>query len=238
MPPPTTNGGKWAETWGYKLGNDANATALPGVIQRFLGTRQRAEDAKTFVQELREVFATQREYVFYSSSLLLVYDASLGDAAQLRIKMIDFGHVHPWEPSDDPRYPEGGNDGYLYAPPRGPTSSWTRTLLNTVACVQVWHRYADRYPGSYGRRYCCGCRLGGIRRAMGSEWEVGWASTMRQSTDRCSNTTAVLHLLRTSMSLPHRCGLMTRCASFICCSSARVPVIASAIVYPHVALQG
>eukprot|EP01044_Picomonas_judraskeda_P036943 COSAG03_NODE_16545_length_398_cov_1.555184_2_plen_115_part_01 len=73
MPPPTTNGGKWAETWGYKLGNDANATALPGVIQRFLGTRQRAEDAKTFVQELREVFATQREYVFYSSSLLLVY---------------------------------------------------------------------------------------------------------------------------------------------------------------------
>ena len=113
-PVPGSNSGKWAETWGYKLGNDANATALPGVIHRFLGNRQRVKDAKAFVEQLRDVFATQREYVFYSSSLLLVYDAALGDTATLRIKMIDFGHVHPWVASDDPQYPEGGNDGYLY----------------------------------------------------------------------------------------------------------------------------
>jgi hypothetical protein len=118
MPPPSARGSdKWAETWGYKLGNDANAVELPGVVHRYLATRQRIEDAKAFVQELRSIFAAQREFVFYSSSLLLVYDAALGDAACLRIKMIDFGHVHPWEPSDDPRYPEGGNDGYLCAAP-------------------------------------------------------------------------------------------------------------------------
>ena len=142
MPRSISNGAKWAEIWGYKLGNDANATSLPGVIHRFLGTQQRVDEAKAFVQELRNVFATQREYVFYSSSLLLVYDASLGDAAKLRIKMIDFGHVHPWQPSDVPQYPEAGNDGYLYAPPHGPTLSGTRTsgrtFLNALACLQVW----------------------------------------------------------------------------------------------------
>ncbi len=123
MPPPSTDGSdKWAETWGYKLGNDANAVALSGVVHRYLGTRQRMEDAKAFVQQLRDVFAAQREFVFYSSSLLLVYDAALGDDAHLRIKMIDFGHVHRWEPSDDPRYPEGGNDGYLCAAPQDPIS--------------------------------------------------------------------------------------------------------------------
>jgi len=123
MPPPSTDGSdKWAETWGYKLGNDANAVALPGVVHRYLGTRQRMEDAKAFVQQLRDVFAAQREFVFYSSSLLLVYDAALGNDARLRIKMIDFGHVHRWEPSDDPRYPEGGNDGYLCAAPQDPIS--------------------------------------------------------------------------------------------------------------------
>lgn len=85
------------------------------MVHRFLGTRQRIEDARAFVQQLRDVFATQQEYVFYGSSLLLVYDAALGDEARLRMKMIDFGHVHPWAPSDDPQHPAGGNDGYLYA---------------------------------------------------------------------------------------------------------------------------
>ena len=39
-------------------------------------------------------FATQTEYAFYGSSLLLAFDAALADEAVLRVLMIDFAHVH------------------------------------------------------------------------------------------------------------------------------------------------
>ena len=114
--PDGSSGTKWAEVWGYKLGNDADAAALPGALHRFLGSQQRTDTALSFVRQLREVFATQQEYVFYGSSLLLVYDAALGKRAPLRIKMIDFGHVHPWAPAEAPPSVGrtiAGNDGYL-----------------------------------------------------------------------------------------------------------------------------
>ena len=137
---------KWAEVWGYKLGNDADAGALPGALHRFLGSRQRVDTALSFVRQLREVFATQQEYVFYGSSLLLVYDAALGEQAPLHIKMIDFGHVHPWAPVEVPPaagQAVAGNDGYLYAAPAAVHLSHARTLsfsqcLSLPCVLQVW----------------------------------------------------------------------------------------------------
>ena len=117
---------RWAEVWGYKLGNDADASELPAVLLRFLGTAERVATARGFAEELRAVFATQQEYVFYGSSLLLAYDAALGDDAPLRIKMIDFGHVHGFAQADSTegeaaaalaeQYYRGGlgNDGYMH----------------------------------------------------------------------------------------------------------------------------
>ena len=94
------------------------------MLLRFLGTAERVATARGFAEELRAVFATQQEYVFYGSSLLLAYDAALGDDAPLRIKMIDFGHVHGFAQADSTegeaaaalaeQYREGlGNDGYM-----------------------------------------------------------------------------------------------------------------------------
>ena len=70
------------------------------MLLRFLGTAERVATARGFVEELRAVFATQEEYVFYGSSLLLAYDAALGEEAPLRIKMIDFAHVHGFAQAD------------------------------------------------------------------------------------------------------------------------------------------
>lgn len=125
-------GGWVEESWGYKLAGatPTDGTSLPTVIHRFLGSAQRRQTALTFVNELHALFAEQREYVFYGSSLLLAYDASGGPSAPLRIRMIDFGHVHGWCPApplppDTPkeaqhRYDPGpqlrttASDGYQY----------------------------------------------------------------------------------------------------------------------------
>ena len=91
----------WREVWGYKLGRDATQAELPAVLHRFLGTQERVRAASEFTKELRDVMQAQRDYVFYGSSLLMVYDADAGPTAPLRIKMIDFGHVHNWAPASE-----------------------------------------------------------------------------------------------------------------------------------------
>ena len=96
------------------------------------------DTALSFVRQLREVFATQQEYVFYGSSLLLVYDAALGEQAPLHIKMIDFGHVHPWAPAEAPPaagQAVAGNDGYLYAHPPRFTSRTRGRSHSLIACL-------------------------------------------------------------------------------------------------------
>lgn len=86
-----------SESWGYKGEREANDQETGECLQRFLRTAPRLNTARAFISDLREHFGTQREYVFFGSSLLFAYDAALGDAAPLYIKMIDFGHVHSME---------------------------------------------------------------------------------------------------------------------------------------------
>jgi len=82
------------ENWGYKPGRDPTAEELPTVIQRFLRTESRIRQARVFTAGLLAHFRLQGDYVFMGSSLLFAYDAALGDAAPLRVSMIDFGHAH------------------------------------------------------------------------------------------------------------------------------------------------
>eukprot|EP00668_Euglena_longa_P006036 GGOE01007153.1.p1 GENE.GGOE01007153.1~~GGOE01007153.1.p1 ORF type:complete len:1008 (-),score=263.25 GGOE01007153.1:270-3293(-) len=65
------------------------------VLSQFLRTKRLKEAAQQFVNKLYDFFRTQREFAFYGSSLLFAYDAELGDNAELRVRMIDFAHVHP-----------------------------------------------------------------------------------------------------------------------------------------------
>ncbi len=56
-------------------------------------------------------FEEQRHYLFYATSLLLVYDADLlkkgSNILNVRIRMIDFAHVFPAHDSQDSNYLEG-----------------------------------------------------------------------------------------------------------------------------------
>lgn len=56
--------------------------------------RRRLYEARVFTAGLLAHFRLQGDYVFMGSSLLFAYDAALGDAAPLRVSMIDFGHAH------------------------------------------------------------------------------------------------------------------------------------------------
>eukprot|EP00667_Euglena_gracilis_P021209 EG_transcript_23163 len=68
---------------------------LRAVLLQFLCTEQLKEAARRFIGDLLAVFQRQTEFAFYGSSLLLAYDAALASEATLRVKMIDFAHVHP-----------------------------------------------------------------------------------------------------------------------------------------------
>lgn len=56
-------------------------------------------------------FEEQRHFLFYATSLLLVYDAALlkesSNVLNVRIRMIDFAHVYPAQNSRDANYLEG-----------------------------------------------------------------------------------------------------------------------------------
>jgi hypothetical protein len=110
-------GAGWREVWGYKLGRDATADVLPAVLHRFLGTSRRRRSALAFALDLQATLQAQREHVFYGSSLLLAFDAAAGPAAPLRIKMIDFGHVHAWSPAEDGQQGSQAGIGQPHQPP-------------------------------------------------------------------------------------------------------------------------
>lgn len=61
--------------------------------------------------EIREWFEEQRLYLFYATSLLLVYDADALEKNQpvqkVRVRMIDFAHVYPAHGSRDSNYIHG-----------------------------------------------------------------------------------------------------------------------------------
>ncbi|KAI9555065.1 hypothetical protein GHT06_020365 [Daphnia sinensis] len=60
---------------------------------------------------VRMWFEEQRHFLFYATSLLLVYDADLlkerSNVLNVRIRMIDFAHVYPAHNSRDANYLEG-----------------------------------------------------------------------------------------------------------------------------------
>lgn len=66
-----------------------------------------------FLRQLHAIrlwFEEQRLYLFYATSLLLVYDAEsleTGKPRQVRVKMIDFAHVYPADGSADSNYLHG-----------------------------------------------------------------------------------------------------------------------------------
>eukprot|EP00897_Mesotaenium_endlicherianum_P006439 jgi/Mesen1/5823/ME000297S05025 len=95
--------------WCKKLAS----SAVPAALERYVSSRPSQDDAKadpalakevygsilSQLKELREWFATQTTYQFYSSSLLLVYEGASedGDGKALSrrpsLRLVDFAHV-------------------------------------------------------------------------------------------------------------------------------------------------
>jgi len=61
-------------------------------------------------EPIQEWFSKQTTYHFYSSSVILVYDAELNDNNSVRIKIADFAHVFPAENRIDENYLYGLNN--------------------------------------------------------------------------------------------------------------------------------
>ncbi len=59
---------------------------------------------------IQEWFKKQTTYHFYSSSVIVVYDAELNDKNSVRIKIADFAHVFPAENRIDENYLYGLNN--------------------------------------------------------------------------------------------------------------------------------
>ena len=66
------------------------------------------------LQKVRSWFEEQRQYLFFATSLLFVYDADLlGEETSnfnVRVRMIDFAHVYPANGLPDSNYMEGLNN--------------------------------------------------------------------------------------------------------------------------------
>lgn len=88
--------GDETERIGHKYDTEIlTAEGLVTSFSQFFRTAKLMEAARDFLEQLYAFFTTQKEFAFYGSSLLFAYDAALGYEADLRIKMIDFAHVHP-----------------------------------------------------------------------------------------------------------------------------------------------
>lgn len=65
----------------------------------------------TQLNSIRLWFEEQRHFLFYATSLLLVYDAEStrkeNGVLNVRIRMIDFAHVYPAHGSRDSNYLDG-----------------------------------------------------------------------------------------------------------------------------------
>lgn len=79
---------------GHRAQHEVSAEEMPGILKTYLGTEARVQHARHFAAALLGHFQMQGDYAFFGSSLLFVYDASLGEGAPLRICMVDFCHVH------------------------------------------------------------------------------------------------------------------------------------------------
>lgn len=101
---PTCASGETYEMVGRKseTGEVSTEEALIQVLTRFLRTDRLKKEARDFIVDLHAYFSEQKEYAYYGSSLFFAYDAAEENESTLRVKMIDFAHVHPT--------PDGGRD--------------------------------------------------------------------------------------------------------------------------------
>nr|XP_018901630.1 PREDICTED: inositol polyphosphate multikinase-like [Bemisia tabaci]XP_018901631.1 PREDICTED: inositol polyphosphate multikinase-like [Bemisia tabaci]XP_018901632.1 PREDICTED: inositol polyphosphate multikinase-like [Bemisia tabaci] len=90
--------------FGKDFGRNLNKTTLPAALKTFLNADNGLNEnlVLTFLKKLERIkrwFETQKNYAFYSSSILLVYDAdgltskSTVDDSMVKAVMIDFAHV-------------------------------------------------------------------------------------------------------------------------------------------------
>lgn len=63
------------------------------------------------LQQLEQWFQTQREFFFYSSSVLIIYegDAESAEQAKVSIKLVDFAHTFPSDDRKDTNFVGGIN---------------------------------------------------------------------------------------------------------------------------------
>ena len=63
------------------------------------------------LQQLEQWFQSQREFFFYSSSVLIIYegDAESAEQARVTIKLVDFAHTFPSDGRKDTNFVEGIN---------------------------------------------------------------------------------------------------------------------------------
>jgi hypothetical protein len=97
--------------WGKKVTPDAMLDSLKNYFDN--GEEVRKELIDRFIELIKKIqtwMSTQKEYRFFSSSLLFIYDGvkpTDGKELKVNIKLIDFAHVHPIK--------DGGSDeGYLF----------------------------------------------------------------------------------------------------------------------------
>jgi hypothetical protein len=96
-------------------GDEGPRLALQAFLAEGGGALRRAVAAALLarLEKIVEWFAVQREFHFYASSLLLVYEGA-GDAPAARadVRMIDFAHVQA-APADGAAAASGRDEGYL-----------------------------------------------------------------------------------------------------------------------------
>ena len=87
---------------------------MQAILEAFFGHQSpgglRLDAVQTILwglQRLERVMATQRDWLFFTSSLVLAYDASPGSPAPARVALVDFGHTVPAAGGLDGNFLEG-----------------------------------------------------------------------------------------------------------------------------------
>ncbi|GMR48341.1 hypothetical protein PMAYCL1PPCAC_18536, partial [Pristionchus mayeri] len=91
-------------------GKSFDHTTVHLALREYLSARALAEVVPGFVDRLKDIalwFETQRILHFYSSSLLLIYEAAPSLPPSIDIRLIDFSHTYPANGEPDSNYIPG-----------------------------------------------------------------------------------------------------------------------------------
>ncbi|GMT25081.1 hypothetical protein PFISCL1PPCAC_16378 [Pristionchus fissidentatus] len=98
------------QTRDKEWGKSFDETTVHLALQEYLSARPQEDVRAAIVDRLSEIaawFATQRLLHFYSSSLLLIYEADPALPPSIDIRLIDFSHTYPSEGKPDSNYIPG-----------------------------------------------------------------------------------------------------------------------------------